>query len=81
MIRFEILLPLFHNDGRPVEPEKFVQTGVGKVLARQDRSAGRRLATAGADRSVLLWDASPAPLVHPDPVGLAATRRGSIHPT
>src|SRR5438105_3647484 len=26
MIRFEILLPLFHNDGRPVEPEKFVQT-------------------------------------------------------
>jgi hypothetical protein len=26
MIRFEILLPLFYNDGRPVEPEKFVQT-------------------------------------------------------
>jgi hypothetical protein len=26
MIRFEILLPLFYNDGRPVEPEKFIQT-------------------------------------------------------
>ncbi len=26
MIRFEILLPLFYNDGRPVEPEKFVAT-------------------------------------------------------
>lgn len=26
MIRFEILLPLFYNDGRPVEPEKFVST-------------------------------------------------------
>lgn len=23
MIRFEILLPLFYNDGRPVEPEQF----------------------------------------------------------
>jgi hypothetical protein len=26
MIRFEILLPLFYNDGRPVEKEKFVTT-------------------------------------------------------
>ncbi len=26
MIRFEILLPLFYNDGRPVEPEKFAAT-------------------------------------------------------
>lgn len=26
MIRFEILLPLFYNDGRRIEPEKFVQT-------------------------------------------------------
>jgi hypothetical protein len=26
MIRFEILLPLFYNDGRPVEDEKFVET-------------------------------------------------------
>jgi hypothetical protein len=26
MIRFEILLPLYYNDGRQVEPEKFVQT-------------------------------------------------------
>jgi hypothetical protein len=26
MIRFEILLPLFYNDGRAVEPEKFVAT-------------------------------------------------------
>jgi hypothetical protein len=25
MIRFEILLPLYYNDGRPIEPEKFVQ--------------------------------------------------------
>ena len=26
MIRFEILLPLFYNDGRPIEDEKFVET-------------------------------------------------------
>src|SRR5437016_13493695 len=26
MIRFELLLPLFYNDGRPIEPEKFVAT-------------------------------------------------------
>jgi hypothetical protein len=26
MIRFEILLPLFYNDGRPVEPAKFLAT-------------------------------------------------------
>ncbi len=26
MIRFEILLPLFYNDGRPIESEKFIQT-------------------------------------------------------
>lgn len=26
MIRFEILLPLFHNDGRPVERDKFLET-------------------------------------------------------
>jgi hypothetical protein len=26
MIRFEILLPLFYNDGRAVEREKFLQT-------------------------------------------------------
>jgi hypothetical protein len=26
MIRFEILLPLFYNDGRLIEPEKFVAT-------------------------------------------------------
>ena len=26
MIRFEILLPLYYNDGRPIEREKFVQT-------------------------------------------------------
>lgn len=26
MTRFEILLPLFYNDGRPIEPEKFVET-------------------------------------------------------
>jgi hypothetical protein len=26
MIRFEILLPLFYNDGRQIEPEKFRQT-------------------------------------------------------
>ena len=26
MIRFEILLPLFYNDGRPVEREKFLET-------------------------------------------------------
>jgi hypothetical protein len=26
MIRFEILLPLFYNDGRPIEDERFVET-------------------------------------------------------
>jgi len=26
MIRFEILLPLFYDDGRPIEPEKFLAT-------------------------------------------------------
>ncbi len=26
MIRFEILLPLFYNDGRQIEPEKFRRT-------------------------------------------------------
>ena len=26
MIRFEILLPLFYNDGRAIEPEKFLVT-------------------------------------------------------
>ena len=26
MIRFEILLPLYHNDGKLVDPEKFVAT-------------------------------------------------------
>lgn len=26
MIRYEILLPLFYNDGRPMEPEKFLET-------------------------------------------------------
>jgi hypothetical protein len=26
MIRFEILLPLFYNDGRQIEPEKFAAT-------------------------------------------------------
>lgn len=26
MIRFEILLPLFYNDGRPIEREKLLQT-------------------------------------------------------
>lgn len=26
MIRFEILLPLFHNDGSRVDPERFVET-------------------------------------------------------
>ena len=26
MIRFEILLPLFYNDGRQIEREKFLQT-------------------------------------------------------
>ncbi len=26
MIRFEILLPLFYNDGRQIEPEKFMAT-------------------------------------------------------
>lgn len=26
MIRYEVLLPLYHNDGRPIEPERFLQT-------------------------------------------------------
>lgn len=31
MIRFEILLPLFYNDGRPIEQEKFLQTDDERV--------------------------------------------------
>jgi hypothetical protein len=31
MIRFEILLPLFYNDGRPIEREKFLQTDDERV--------------------------------------------------
>ena len=26
MVRFEILLPLYYNDGRPIEQEKFLET-------------------------------------------------------
>jgi hypothetical protein len=26
MVRFELLLPLYYNDGRPIEKEKFLQT-------------------------------------------------------
>src|SRR5437868_2212985 len=33
MIRYEILLPLFYNDGRPVEAEKFLATDDDLVLA------------------------------------------------
>jgi hypothetical protein len=33
MIRFEILLPLFYNDGRPVEDQKFVETDVELIAA------------------------------------------------
>ena len=33
MIRFEILLPLFYNDGRPIEPEKFLATDDDLVQA------------------------------------------------
>ena len=32
MIRYEILLPLFYNDGRPIEPEKFLATDDELVL-------------------------------------------------
>jgi hypothetical protein len=32
MIRFEILLPLFYNDGRLIEREKFLQTDDEIVL-------------------------------------------------
>lgn len=38
MIRFEILLPLFHNDGRPVDVEKFTQTD-DDLVQRLVRSA------------------------------------------
>jgi hypothetical protein len=33
MIRFEILLPLFYNDGRAVEDHKFVETDDELVAA------------------------------------------------
>jgi len=33
MIRFEILLPLFYNDGRPIEAEKFLSTDDDLVSA------------------------------------------------
>ncbi len=41
MIRFEILLPLFYNDGRQIEWEKFIQTDAGGSEIGQD--AARRL--------------------------------------
>jgi len=31
--RFEILLPIMHNDGRPVDPQKFLRTRE-KLIAR-----------------------------------------------
>src|SRR5262249_49512639 len=34
--RYEILLPLTHNDGRPVNPKKFAQTRA-ELMARSDR--------------------------------------------
>ena len=36
MIRFEILFPLFYNDGRPIEPERFLETEplVGSLTSR-----------------------------------------------
>ena len=33
MIRFEILLPLFYNDGRPIEPEKYLAADDDLVAA------------------------------------------------
>jgi len=33
MIRFEILLPLFYNDGRPIEDQKFIETDDELVAA------------------------------------------------
>lgn len=33
MIRFEILLPLFYNDGRPIEAEKFLATDDDLIAA------------------------------------------------
>lgn len=38
MIRFEILLPLFYNDGRPIEPEKFIVTD-DELVARLGASS------------------------------------------
>jgi hypothetical protein len=33
MIRFEILLPLFYNDGRPVEDQKYIESDDELVVA------------------------------------------------
>ncbi|MBI4552266.1 MAG: hypothetical protein HY710_08385 [Candidatus Latescibacteria bacterium] len=33
MLRFELLLPLYYNDGRPIEEEKFVETDEELVQA------------------------------------------------
>src|SRR5258705_13796913 len=33
MIRYEILLPLFYNDGRAIEPEKFLATDDDLIAA------------------------------------------------
>jgi hypothetical protein len=33
MIRFEILLPLFYNDGRAVEDQKFIETDDERVAS------------------------------------------------
>jgi hypothetical protein len=33
MFRFEFLLPVFYNDGRSVEPERFLETDDDLVLS------------------------------------------------
>ena len=41
MIRFEVLLPLFYNDGRPIEAERFLATDDDLVQAFGATSTNR----------------------------------------
>ncbi len=67
MIRFEILLPLFYNDGRPIEREKFIET---------DDELVRRFGAVSTDSATIrgLWQYQST--VYHDQLLRAGRRRG-----
>jgi len=46
MIRYEILLPLFYNDGTPIEKEKFATTD-DKLIQRFGATSGDKVVVRG----------------------------------